>query len=107
MKILDDSPIVKRLLRQGEQRVGKAAAQLMSNERFVAGLQAVVQRTLSAKGFMDRNLRLVLSAMHLPSTADVRALHGRLDDLERLVGELDEKVEGLGRKPAGSPQARA
>lgn len=107
MTILDGNPVVKRILRSGEQQVGRIASQLMANERFVAGLQAVVQRTLSAKGFMDRNLRLVLSAMNLPSTSDVRALHDRLDDLERLVSEIDEKVGNLGREPAGPPQARA
>ncbi|MHB8417471.1 MAG: hypothetical protein ACYDCL_05315 [Myxococcales bacterium] len=108
MKILEGNPVVKRLLNQGEQRIGKLASQLMANPRFVSGLQTVIQRTLSAKGFMDKNLHRVLSAVNLPSTADVRALHDRLDDLERLVGELDDKITGLaGAKPPVPPQARA
>jgi polyhydroxyalkanoate synthesis regulator phasin len=105
---LKDSPMMKRLVERGEERVSKLATQLLSSERFVSSLQAMVQRTLSAKGFMDKNLRLVLSAMNLPSTGDVRGLHDRLDDLERLVGELDEKVQGLAEaRQASVPQARA
>jgi polyhydroxyalkanoate synthesis regulator phasin len=108
MKILEGNPVVQRILSQGERQVGKLANQLMGNPRFVTGLQTLVQRTLSAKGFMDKNLRRVLSAFNLPSTADVRALHDRLDDLERLVGELDEKLSALaGARPQGTPQARA
>ncbi len=108
MKILEGNPVVKRILSQGEQQVGKLASQLMANPRFVTSLQTIIQRTLSAKGFMDKSLRRGLSAFNLPSTADVRALHDRLDDLERLVAELDEKVTGLaGTKLASAPQARA
>jgi hypothetical protein len=108
MAMLKDNPMVKRLVEQGEERVSKLATQLLSSERFASTLQAVVQRTLNAKGFMDKNLRLVLSAMNLPSTGDVRALHDRLDDLERLIGELDGKVAGLAEAhQAPAPQARA
>jgi polyhydroxyalkanoate synthesis regulator phasin len=108
MARLKDNPMVKRLVERGEERVSKLATQLLSSERFSSTLQTVVQRTLGAKGFMDKNLRLVLSAMNLPSTGDVRALHERLDDLERFIGELDEKVNGLAESRQGPvPRARA
>jgi polyhydroxyalkanoate synthesis regulator phasin len=105
---LKDNPMMKRLVERGEERVSKLATQLLSSDRFASSLQAMVQRTLNAKGFMDKNLRLVLSAMNLPSTGDVRGLHDRLDDLDRLVSELDEKVQGLVEaRQASVPQARA
>lgn len=106
--MLNGNPVVKRLVAKGEERLSKLATQLLASERFVATLQAVVQRTLGAKGFMDRNLRLVLSAANLPSTADVRNLHERLDDLERLLAELDEKLTGVAEaQKSPAPQARA
>ncbi len=108
MAMLKGNPMMKRLVERGEERVSKLATQLLSSERFASTLQTVVQRTLNAKGFMDRNLRLALSAMNLPSTGDVRALHERLDDLERLIAEVDEKIHGLAEARASSvPQARA
>ncbi|MHB1844571.1 MAG: hypothetical protein ACYCWW_07020 [Deltaproteobacteria bacterium] len=103
--MLKENPVMKRLVSQGEERLSKLATQLLSSERFVTALQTVVQRTLGAKGFMDKNLRLVLSAMNLPSTGDVRQLHERLDDLERLLAELDQKLAALA--PGQKPQARA
>ena len=107
MAMLKGNPVVKKLVQQGEERVGKLATQLLASERFASTLQAVVQRTLGAKGFMDRNLRLALSAMNLPSTADVRSLQERLDELERLIVELDQKIDGLPRGSQPAPQARA
>lgn len=108
MAMLKDNPMMKRLVERGEERVSKLATQLLSSERFASTLQTVVQRTLNAKGFMDKNLRLVLSAMNLPSTGDVRGLHERLDDLERLLAELDEKVNSLAEAhQAAVPRARA
>ncbi len=108
MAMVKANPRVKRWVEQGEARVSKLATQLLSSDRFASTLQTVVQRTLGAKGFMDRNLRLVLSAMNLPSTGDVRGLHDRLDDLERLIGELDEKVRALAdAQPGQPPRARA
>lgn len=105
---LKDNPVMKRLVERGEERVSKLATQLLASERFAATLQTVVQRTLGAKGFMDKNLRLALSAMNLPSSGDIRALHDRLDDLERVVGELDGKIDGLLESRAErAPQAQA
>jgi polyhydroxyalkanoate synthesis regulator phasin len=54
-----------------------------------------VTRALSAKGVLDRSLRGALSAMNLPSTADVEALKGKIEDLEQLLAQLEAKVDRL------------
>jgi len=74
--MLKNNPMVKRLVETGEERVGKLAQALLSNERFVTAIQTLIQRTLSAKGVLDKSLRSALAAMNLPSTEDVEsALH--------------------------------
>jgi polyhydroxyalkanoate synthesis regulator phasin len=93
--MLKDNPVMKKLVATGEERVGKLVQQLMSNEKFVAGVQTLVTRGLSAKGTLDRSLRGALSAMNLPSTADVEALKGKIDDLERLLAQLEARVGEL------------
>ena len=84
-------------------RVGKLAQQLLSNEKFVATIQTLVSRSLSAKGSLDSALRTALGAMNLPSTADVEQLRAKVDDLERLLSAIEEKIDQkLGASPASA-----
>ena len=93
--ILKDNPVMKRLVETGEERIGKIAQQLLSNEKFVATLQNLVTRSLAAKGTLDKSLRSALAAMNLPSTADLDLLRGKVEDLERLLGSIEGKVDAL------------
>ena len=93
--MLKDNPVVKKLVETGEERVGKLAQQLMSNEKFVAMVQTLVSSSLAAKGTLDGALRTALSAMNLPSTADVEQLRNKVDDLERLLSSVESKVDTL------------
>jgi polyhydroxyalkanoate synthesis regulator phasin len=93
--MLKDNPVVKRLVETGEERLGKIAQQLLSNEKFVAMVQGLVSRSLAAKGTLDAALRTALSAMNLPSTADVELLRAKVDDLEKLLASVESKVDTL------------
>ena len=90
-----NNPMVKRIVETGEERVGKLTQQLMSNEKFVAAVQSLVTRSLAAKGTLDSALRTALSAMNLPSTADLEQLRAKVDDLERLLTSVESKVDAL------------
>jgi ABC-type protease/lipase transport system fused ATPase/permease subunit len=72
--MLKDNPMMKKLVATGEERIGKLVQQLMSNEKFISGIQTIVSRGLSAKGTLDKSIRTALSAMNLPSTADLETL---------------------------------
>ena len=96
--MLKNNPVMKKLVETGEERIGKIAQQLLSNEKFVATVQTLVSRSLAAKGTLDRALRSALSAMNLPSTADVEALRGKVDDLERLLASVEAKLDALAAK---------
>ena len=79
--MLKDNPVMKKLVATGEERIGKLVQQLMSNEKFVAGVQTLVSRALSSKGTMDKSIKTALSAMNLPSTGDLDTLREKIDDL--------------------------
>jgi polyhydroxyalkanoate synthesis regulator phasin len=96
--MLKDNPVMKRLVATGEERVGKLVQQLMANEKFVLGIQGILGRALSAKGALDKSLRTALSAMNLPSTADLETLHDKIDELEKVLGQLEGKVDQLVEK---------
>lgn len=95
--MLRDNPVMKKLVETGEERVGKLAQQLLSNEKFVTAVQSLVSRSLAAKGTLDKSLRSALSAMNLPSTADVENLRGKVDELERLLSSIEGKLDALGK----------
>jgi hypothetical protein len=94
--MLKDNPVMKRLVETGEERVGKLAQQLLSNDRFVSAIQTLVSQALAAKGTLDKSLRTALSAMNLPSAADVQNLKNKIDDLERLMSSLESKLDAMG-----------
>ena len=96
--MLKDNAVMKKLVATGEERVGKIAQQLLSNEKFVSGLQTVVTRSLAAKGALDKSLRTALGAMNLPSTADLDLLKDKVDELERLLSSIESKVASLAEK---------
>jgi hypothetical protein len=93
--MLKDNPMVKRLVETGEERVGKLASTLLSNETFVATVQSLVSKSLAAKGTVDKSLRSALAAMNLPSSADVESLRAKVEDLERLLTSVEKKVDAL------------
>lgn len=93
--MLKDNPVMKKLVETGEERIGKIAQALLSNEKFVAMVQGLVSRSLVAKGTLDSALRTALSAMNLPSTADLELLRSKVDDLEKLLASVESKVDTL------------
>ena len=93
--MLRDNPMVKKLVETGEERVGKLASKMLSNEGFVAALQSLVSKSLAAKGSLDKSLRGALAAMNLPSSADVESLRAKVDDLERLLTSVEKKLDAL------------
>ena len=95
MAMLKDNPVVKKLVATGEERIGKLTQQLLANEKFVKAVQALISRTLAAKGTLDKSLRAALGAMNLPSTADVESLRGKVEDLEKLLAQVEKKINSL------------
>jgi len=91
--MLKNNPMVKKLVETGEERVGKLAQALLSNERFVTAIQTLIQRTLSAKGMLDKSLRSALAAMNLPSTEDVESLRRKIADLDATLSRIESKLE--------------
>ncbi|MDC0709825.1 hypothetical protein POL68_15235 [Stigmatella sp. ncwal1] len=93
--MLKNNPVMKKLVETGEERIGKIAQQLLSNDKFVATVQTLVSRSLAAKGTLDAALRSALSAMNLPSTEDLKQLRSRVEDLEQVLTSVESKLDTL------------
>lgn len=93
--MLKDNPFVKRWFESGEERMGQFVQQLLSNQSFISAIQGFISRSLIAKETWDKTLRTALSAMNLPSTQDLELLRTKVEDLERILSSIEEK---LGKK---------
>jgi polyhydroxyalkanoate synthesis regulator phasin len=101
--MLRDNPVLKKMIETGEERVGKIATQLLSNEKLMGALQKTVSAALEAKGLVERNVRGVLSTMNIPSAGDVQRLQGKIDELERVFEALSAKISELQKRETVSP----
>lgn len=91
------NPFLRKMMEAGEAQIDRLVGQILSNERFVASVQTVVSRTLSAKGNLDRSIRAGLATMNLPSTRDIEDLRSRLDELDRSLADLGGKLSHVER----------
>jgi hypothetical protein len=107
LKDMKNHPMVKKALAAGEERMGKIVSQLLSNEKFVAGIQTMVASALSAKGSLDKSLKRVLTAMNLPTIEDVQQLRAKLDELETILDGVNERVTQLAEKKRGRGEDQA
>lgn len=93
--MLKENPVVKKMFEMGEEQVGRVTQQLLSSEMFVAAVQTIVNNSLKAKGLLDKNIRLALSAMNLPSIADVENLKTKIEELDQVIRRLEEALNKI------------
>lgn len=98
--MLRDNPLFKKLIQKGEERMGKMAADLLSNERVMGALQKTVGAALEAKGLVERNVQTALSTMNIPTAQDVQKLDGKIEELERVIDTLTQKIIELQKEKA-------
>jgi polyhydroxyalkanoate synthesis regulator phasin len=96
--MLRDNPMLKKMIATGEERVGKLATQLLSNEKLMGALQKTVSAALEAKGLVERRVQTVLSTMNIPTAVDVQRLQGKIDELERVFEALSAKITELQKR---------
>ncbi len=108
--MIDDllkSPMVKKALEAGEERMGRLVTQLLSNERVMQRVQTVVASALNATSTLDRGVKTAMQAVNRPTTEDGEELRRKLSELEVLLDGLAARVgaggdaEGGQRRPNG------
>src|SRR5689334_16315171 len=100
--MLRENPMLKKMIATGEERISKIASQLLSNEKFMGTLQKAVSAALEAKGTVEKAAQTALSAMNLPTSADVKKLEGKIEELEKVFESLSAKISALNQKGAPS-----
>lgn len=90
--------VMKRIVDRGEELIGKITNQVLSNEKFLTALQAIITQAVTTKGRVDRNVQHALSSLNLPSTADLQKLGDRLGELEELIDGMSDRLKHIEKK---------
>lgn len=91
--MIRENPVVKKMLATGEEQVAKITSQLLSNEKVMGAVQSILGKTLEAKGLVEKNLHAALASFHIPTRDDVRKLESKLEELERHLHQMAERIE--------------
>ncbi len=99
-----ESPVLRKALQAGEEKVGQVVGKLLASEGLTNGLQSLVSSALQAKGTFEKGVSQALHAANLPSKDDVAALKRRLEELEQMIDGLADRVgpPGGGKKGGGA-----
>src|SRR3954463_10152956 len=99
------SGIKGRLTRQGEDALGKLAQELLENPLVMSA----ISRAFDARERAVQAQETAMSALNIPSAADIerltrrlRSVSQRMEGIEEAVDRLDQRLAG----PAGAPGER-
>lgn len=95
----DDQNSSRPLRRQGEEAIGKLAQELLSNPVVSGAISTVFETRERA----TRAQEVAMSALNLPSAADierltrrVRSVSQRIEGLEDNLDRMTDKIDGVG-----------
>ncbi len=75
-----------------EKWMGERFEQLARNESFLGQMGKAMENSFTFKAQLDRMTEETLHNMRLPTLGDVQGLHGRLDELERMLDKLSARL---------------
>ena len=92
-----------RLARQGEDALGRLAQDLLENPIVTS----TISRAFEARERAVQDQETAMSALNIPSAADIerltrrlRSVSQRMEGIEEAIDRVDERLEAIGRAPA-------
>jgi chromosome segregation ATPase len=92
-----------RLARQGEDALGRLAQDLLENPIVTS----TISRAFEARERAVQAQETAMSALNIPSAADIerltrrlRSVSQRMEGIEEAIDRVDERLEAIGRAPA-------
>jgi chromosome segregation ATPase len=95
--------IKDRLARQGEDALGRLAQDLLENPLVTSA----ISRAFEARERAVQAQETAMSALNIPSAADIerltrrlRSVSQRMEGIEEAIDRVDDRLEAIGRAPA-------
>jgi hypothetical protein len=89
-----DENVLERLRRRGEEVFTQISAELMSNPRFVKGME----RALRGKEKMETAAARAIKTMSIPTRTEFKKAVRRIEALEQEVAALKKKAKKTSRQ---------
>lgn len=101
----------QRLVGAGEERLGQFAEEMLSSPHVTEALAGALRKAAQTKGQVDRNMQAVLSALNLPTKADLTRVVAKVEALQGSLVNINIKLDRVmaaqaaAAKPATPPRA--
>jgi hypothetical protein len=97
-----DKNVLERLRRRGEEVFTQISAELMSNPRFVKGME----RALRGKEKMEAAAARAIKTMNIPTGTEFKKAVRRIDALEEELAALKKKAKKTSRRGKSTARTR-
>ena len=85
----------QRLVGAGEERLGQFAEEILSSPHVTDALAGALRRAAQTKGQVDRNMQALLSALNLPTRADLNRVVNKVEALQGSLVNVNIKLDRL------------
>jgi uncharacterized membrane protein YccC len=85
----------QRLVGAGEERLGQFAEEMLSSPHVTEALAGALRKAAQTKGQVDRNMQAVLSALNLPTKADLTRVVAKVEALQGSLVNINIKLDRL------------
>ena len=79
-------PLVRKVLQEGEERLGRTVGKVLADARFASGVQLLLAGAIRTRAAVERGVDRALRAANVPSRADLDALRAKIEELEAAIG---------------------
>lgn len=82
-------------MRLWETWLGTQLDQLSRNNRFLGQMGKAMEGSMLFRATLNRMVEEYLHGLRMPTLGDVQGVHGRLDELERVLDRLDARLDAF------------
>ncbi|MCX7943990.1 MAG: hypothetical protein N2746_05715 [Deltaproteobacteria bacterium] len=85
--------VMNEVIERWEETLSQVSNKILSNEKLLNLIQAIITKAMTAKGRVNKNMEVVLNSLNLPTKKDIQKLYEHIDELDEKISRLLKKLE--------------